>query len=349
MVMMELTAQAVPRVLVVSGDGPRRREIVESLRARGFDAWGSSSAAFARSTAKRRGPRLAILAMADDEASALAAQLREDGHQAPIWCWNGSLGSPRVRELSAEQLAERVQTLLGAPSGSAPERPAPPRLEPRVEPPDVAQDEQSEVVTQRRRRQRLGFRPRVLAIGISTGGPNALAQLVPRLPAWLPVPVLIVQHMPAQFTALLAERLDANSPLHVREGIDGAELVAGDVWIAPGGLHMVVEGDRSHPVLRLTEDPPENGCRPAVDPLFRSVAEVYGGHALGVIMTGMGKDGTAGAAPLAEAGAMLLAQDQQSSVVWGMPGALVAAGLADEVHPLSELADAIVRHLGARR
>jgi len=187
----------------------------------------------------------------------------------------------------------------------------------------------------------------VLAIGVSTGGPNALAAMLPALMANFPVPVVIVQHMPPLFTRLLAERITAVSRLRAREGEAGALLQAGDAWVAPGGSHMEVEKARDGVRLRLHEGPPENSCRPAVDVLFRSVARVFGNRSLAVVLTGMGQDGLIGCQFIREAGGQVLAQDEASSVVWGMPGAVSQAGLADKVLPLSELAGEINRRVQA--
>jgi two-component system chemotaxis response regulator CheB len=184
----------------------------------------------------------------------------------------------------------------------------------------------------------------VVAIGISTGGPKALAELLPALPGDLPVPVLIVQHMPPVFTRQLAERLDARSALGVSEAAGGDQLRPGAAYIAPGGHHLVVHKAPGGVLqLRTNEDPPENSCRPAVDVLFRSVAAAYGSRSLAAVMTGMGHDGLLGAQEIAGSGGFVLAQDEASSVVWGMPGAVARAGLADRVLPLSDLAAEIAR------
>src|SRR5271163_4334555 len=189
----------------------------------------------------------------------------------------------------------------------------------------------------------------VLAIGTSTGGPNALADLLPALPANFPVPIVIVQHMPALFTRLLAGRLNQQSALHVREGLDGEALKPGDVWIAPGGFHMTVEKRGAALVLALNQNAPENYCRPAVDPLFRSVANAYGTGALAVVLTGMGSDGSAGAQHIHEKGGRVLVQDQASSIVWGMPGQIAAAGLADGTYALKSMAAEICRRAALKR
>jgi two-component system chemotaxis response regulator CheB len=185
----------------------------------------------------------------------------------------------------------------------------------------------------------------VLAIGTSTGGPNALAELVPALPADLPVPVLIVQHMPPDFTARLAERLAAKSRIAVCEGADGQQLTPGRAWVAPGNYHMAIHREASGGRLALNQDPPENSCRPAVDVLFRSAAAAYGPGVLAVVLTGMGEDGLRGCEKVRAAGGQILVQDEASSVVWSMPGAVARAGLADQALPLDQLAPAIVRRL----
>ena len=198
-------------------------------------------------------------------------------------------------------------------------------------------------------RRSVGQRIDILAIGISTGGPNALAEVIPRLPEDLPVPVVVVQHMPPLFTRMLAERLDARSELPVKEAEAGKMLSPGQVWIAPGNYHMTVVRKGTAVVLSLNQEPPENSCRPAVDVLFRSVAQVYGPNVLGVVMTGMGSDGARGAAHIWDAGGEILVQDEASSVVWGMPGAVVEAGKADKICPLAEISTEIVRRVNSSR
>jgi len=189
----------------------------------------------------------------------------------------------------------------------------------------------------------------VVVLGVSTGGPNALAQLLPLLPGDLPVPVLIVQHMPPMFTRLLAERLDQTCQIRVREGVPGGVVEPGVAWIAPGDHHMVLRRAGLSVSLSLNQGPPENSCRPAADPLFRSAVELYHGRVLGVVLTGMGQDGLRGAEEIVQAGGQVLAQDEASSVVWGMPGYVANAGLADAVLPLADLAGEIIRRVGAGR
>jgi two-component system, chemotaxis family, protein-glutamate methylesterase/glutaminase len=186
-----------------------------------------------------------------------------------------------------------------------------------------------------------------VCIGTSTGGPNALAELFLGLTRALPVPVAIVQHMPPMFTAMLAERLNTSaSALRCHEARDGDLFEPGCALLAPGGRHMTVgRSAQGRLVARLTDAPPENSCRPAVDVLFRDAAEVVGGGVLGVVMTGMGHDGRRGAERIHEVGGHIIAQDEATSVVWGMPGSVVAAGLADIVLPLSEIAAEITRRV----
>ncbi len=183
----------------------------------------------------------------------------------------------------------------------------------------------------------------VVAIGVSTGGPNALAEVIPHIPKDCPVPILIVQHMPPVFTKCLAERLSIKANIPIHEGQPGDVLSAGQAWIAPGDYHMGVERKGTQIVLAMNQDPPENSCRPAVDVMFRSVAKVYHANVLCAVLTGMGQDGMRGAEVIREAGGVVLAQDEASSVVWGMPGAVVQAGLAHAVLPLSQMATEIMR------
>jgi two-component system, chemotaxis family, protein-glutamate methylesterase/glutaminase len=192
-------------------------------------------------------------------------------------------------------------------------------------------------------------RPEILAVGCSTGGPDALAQVLRGLPADLPVPVVVVQHMPPVFTKMFAERLDRTSALAVEEAVTDTPLRPGHVYLAPGDAHLEVARAGTQVVTKLHQGPPENFCRPAVDVLFRSVARTYGGRALALVLTGMGHDGRDGCAALAPMGAEIVAQDEATSVVWGMPGAVAQAGLADTVLPLPEIAPYVLSRItGAR-
>lgn len=183
----------------------------------------------------------------------------------------------------------------------------------------------------------------IVAIGVSTGGPNALAEVIPQIPKNFPVPIVIVQHMPPMFTRMLAERLASKSQINVVEGAAGMVLAAGCAYIAPGDWHMLIERFSGGLRLKMNQGPQENSCRPAVDPLFRSVAETCGANVVSVILTGMGSDGTIGGKAIRDAGGQLIAQDQATSVVWGMPGSVVKAGLAEQVLPLAQIAAEITR------
>jgi len=186
---------------------------------------------------------------------------------------------------------------------------------------------------------------RAVAIGVSTGGPAALAKIIPQFPAGFPLPVFIVQHMPPLFTQLLAERLDSLTPLSVREGADGEAPAPGHIYVAPGDRHMRLANSAHGPTIALDQGPPLNSCRPAADALFSSLAEVYGPAVVAAVLTGMGHDGMIGSQQLAARGAYVLAQDEASSVVWGMPGAVVGAGVANEVLPLGDVVPAILREV----
>ncbi|HEY3930706.1 MAG TPA: chemotaxis response regulator protein-glutamate methylesterase [Candidatus Koribacter sp.] len=189
--------------------------------------------------------------------------------------------------------------------------------------------------------------PAVLAIGCSTGGPNALSQVLPLLPKDFPLPVLVVQHMPPTFTRFLAERLNKECVLPVSEVRDGETVQPGHIWIAAGNLHMTVKKTGLTALLHTSQEPPENSCRPAVDVLFRSVAQAYRAGTFGVVMTGMGQDGLRGCQAVRAAGGTILVQDEASSVVWGMPGFVARAGLADRVLPLREIGLEIIRRVSA--
>jgi len=191
--------------------------------------------------------------------------------------------------------------------------------------------------------------PAVLVIGSSTGGPEALTKVLPLLPATLPVPVLLVQHMPPVFTRQFAQRLDRLCPLNVVEATDGTKLAPGTVHIAPGDFHLTIGSSGANRRTALNQAPPENFCRPAVDVLFRSAVAAYDGAVLAVVLTGMGSDGRIGAGQIRDAGGQVVAQDQATSVVWGMPGAVAQAGFADEVLPLGRVAEAIIRLLPTTR
>jgi two-component system chemotaxis response regulator CheB len=233
-----------------------------------------------------------------------------------------------------QQLVPKIKALTGRPITSGPA--ASPAAAPVAVRPPAA-------------RTRAPKEPAVLVIGSSTGGPEALTKVLPLLPASLPVPVLLVQHMPPVFTRQFAQRLDRLCQLTVVEAADGTPLAPGTVHIAPGDFHLTVGTSGAAKRTALNQAPPENFCRPAVDVLFRSAVAAYDGAVLGVVLTGMGSDGRIGAGQIRDAGGTVVAQDQATSVVWGMPGAVTQAGFADEVVPLSRVAEAIIRLLPTPR
>jgi len=238
------------------------------------------------------------------------------------------------------QLLPRIRALHGRNAASAPAAPsAPPAPAPAPAGPVV------KAPVARPANARID----VVTVGVSTGGPNALAELLPALPASFPVPVVIVQHMPPVFTKMLANRLDSRCALEVTEANGGEVLSPGRIYIAAGGRHLALLRQGTSVVTVAHDDPPENSCRPAVDVLFRSVAGLYGTGALAVVLTGMGQDGLRGAEAIRLAGGQVLAQDEASSVVWGMPGFVARAELADAVLPLNTLAVEIGRRVAAGR
>jgi two-component system chemotaxis response regulator CheB len=182
---------------------------------------------------------------------------------------------------------------------------------------------------------------KAIVIGASTGGPKALAELMPRLCSMVDLPILIVQHMPVSFTLSLAESLGRQTGWASCEAVEGAAVERSNIYVAPGGRHLVVRGAASAPVVGVNEQPPENGCRPSADVLFRSAAATFGGETVAIILTGMGRDGTAGLGAVKRAGGYVIAQDEASSVVWGMPGSAVEAGVTHEVLPLNQIARAV--------
>lgn len=232
------------------------------------------------------------------------------------------------RVVGAFMRQREIQGLLRSRSGGV--RPAPPR--PAAKKPVIG-------------RRSTGQPSHVVVIGISTGGPNALKEVLPKLPADLGVPVLVVQHMPPVFTKSLADSLNNKCALEVVEGQEGQVVKPNQVVIAPGGRHMkvVMAPDKMRKIVRLTTDPQENGCRPAADYLFRSVAQVYGGRVTAVVMTGMGCDGKLGMKLLKRQGAITIAQDEETCVVYGMPKEVIEAGVVDTISPLHGIANEICK------
>jgi two-component system chemotaxis response regulator CheB len=192
--------------------------------------------------------------------------------------------------------------------------------------------------------------PRVLLIGSSTGGPQALTKLFAEIGSAIAnVPVLITQHMPATFTSILAEHITKAAGRRAAEGVHGEPLMPGRIYVAPGGKHMVIGKQGAETVVLLNDQPPVNFCKPAVDPLFDSAVPIFGSAILACVLTGMGHDGAAGARRIADGGGSVIAQDEESSVVWGMPGAVAQAGAAAEILPLDQIGGKIMRILGGRR
>lgn len=185
--------------------------------------------------------------------------------------------------------------------------------------------------------------PRILAIGSSTGGPQALFKVFEGLKGKIDhLPVVIAQHMPRAFTGILADHLAKVTGLRCGEGVDGEALEPGRIYVAPGDFHMFIEKSGNGHVIRLNQDPPENYCRPSVEPLFRSIATEFGAASLALMLTGMGHDGCAASETLVDKGATLIAQDEETSVVWGMPGAVANAGLCAEILPLQDIAPRVI-------
>lgn len=235
--------------------------------------------------------------------------------------------TPMVLEVGAE--VRRSRMIPVATPASTPPAPLPRPSQPEAQAPDP--------VKHTSRAPRIG----VVVIGASTGGPDALKVMLEAIPGDIGVPMALVQHMPAGFTAQLAERLDGHCSVEVREARDGERLMPGCVLVAPGGKHLEIHRSGPHLEARLTEGPPENSCRPAVDVLFRSAAEAMPRNLLAVVLTGMGQDGLVGAETIRKTGGQVLVQDEATSVVWGMPGAIAKAEQADEILPLDDLARTI--------
>lgn len=233
----------------------------------------------------------------------------------------------RQREIQSI-LRGKPTPAAAAPTAAAPRSPTQPARLPEIQ--------------QRMEKLSRGAPIDMVVLGISTGGPNALAQMLPRLPADLNVPVLIVQHMPPLFTKSLAESLDGRCALRVKEAEDGEIALPNYIYIAPGGRQMkVTNGADGKIMIQITDDPPENNCRPSADTLFRSVAHHFPGRACGVIMTGMGNDGTMGLRLMKRNGARVIAQDETSCVVFGMPKEAIEAGVVDTIVPLNDIAGEI--------
>lgn len=245
----------------------------------------------------------------------------------------GSADAVVNRRMLSEALAEKIQVFRNSQAGRAARRP--PLHSPRLQAPAISSA--SRPVT--------GCD--AVVIGTSTGGPVALREVLTLLPGDLPVPILIVQHMPAPYTHSLAQRLNEISPIEVVEACDGMTLEPGWAFLAPGGRQMKIVERGHRRKIQITDDPPENSCRPSVDYLFRSAAEVFGGRVVAVIMTGMGRDGTEGCRGLKQRGAYVIAQHPEGCTVYGMPKAVIDEELADRVVPLNEIAAALINQVGS--
>lgn len=255
----------------------------------------------------------------------LASRVRAVAHRLEVRTILQGRPTPGRPAISASGAAPRPAPGNPAPGNPTPENPSLDRIALRM--------------------QRLSgpARPEMVLIGVSTGGPVALAQLLPAIPRDIGVPILIVQHMPPIFTRSLADNLATKCAVKVREAIEGEIPEPGTAYIAPGGRQMRLEvGPKDQPIIELTDDPPETNCRPAVDYLFRSAANRFPGRSMAVILTGMGSDGTLGLRLLKRHGCFVIAQDEPSCVVYGMPKAAVDAGVADVVLPLGAIASRIV-------
>lgn len=337
------------RILIIDGSVLARRQLAEQL---GRAPWlevlrpaASLRLGLARIAEDRPDVVLLDASLLASEGGASLEAVRDCGKDLPVVLW----GAERPSGF-AESGARRTVWLDRRPSAGGGVEGSPDLLASLRKAAglggDAAVGTGSGVVPSRVVTERRQAAVEVVVIGVSTGGPNALVEMLPRLPGDLAVPVLIVQHMPPMFTRLLAERLDARCQLRVREAAAGDRPQPGQVFVAPGNHHLTVDGDIEGMVLALNQDPPENSCRPAVDVLFRSAAARYGPGCLGVVLTGMGQDGLRGAEAIVKAGGRVLAQDEASSVVWGMPGFVARSGLAAEVLPLDQIAAAIEKRVG---
>jgi two-component system chemotaxis response regulator CheB len=303
---------------------------LKQLRARGY-----KMPVIMCSSLTQRGARVTIEALAGGASDYVTKPAGQSGREAATRALSQEL-IPKIHALTSNlQPQSQPQPVFpGLPGGTVPSFPGLTRM-PQMLPAAPAFKPQPVTAI-----------PLVLVIGVSTGGPAALDILLPAIPASFPLPIAIVQHMPELFTKLFAERLDGRCGLKVREAAEGDPMRAGTAYIARGNWHLeVLAGSRGGQpaTLRLNQGALENHCRPAVDVLFRTAASVYGSGVLGLVLTGMGSDGLAGCRLIREQGGTVLAQDQASSTVWGMPGAVTNAGLAHAVLPLSAIASEILR------
>ena len=345
------------RVLVVDDSIVVRRVVTEVLEAQqDMEVAGAASNGRAALTMmKQLNPDLVVLDIEMPEMDGLTAltHLRKDHPRTPVIMFSSltQLGAAATLEALSRGASDFFAKPGGAGGLEASRRLIQAELVPAIRAlcPRKAATPEPVVSPPRPRAPSTAARIDAIAIGASTGGPNALAEIFAALPAGLPVPILVVQHMPPMFTQMLAERLAKNSKIPTVEAKSGTPLEPSKAWIAPGDYHLVVARDEARVVTRVQQDPPENACRPAVDPLLRAIASIYGRHCLAVVLTGMGQDGLRGCEAIRAAGGQVLAQDEPTSVVWGMPGFVARAGLADKVLPLSLLAGEIVNRLKVGR
>jgi two-component system chemotaxis response regulator CheB len=357
-------ATGIPKRVLIVDDSAVMRSLLRSVlrSARGLEVAGTAGdGESALNLIRELRPDIVLLDVEMPVMDGLATlrKLRERGHKMPvIMC---SSLTQRGARVTIEALAGGASDYVAKPRGQAgpveamqtlarellPKIAALTATEPPVPVlPLAPRLSLASPAAQPARNQSISSPPTVLVVGVSTGGPAALDLLLPALPENFPLPILIVQHMPELFTRLLAERLAQRCPLRVSEAAEGDAVGPGRIAIARGNWHLEIVG-ASRPgqpaTLHLNQAPPENHCRPAVDVLFRSAAARYGSGALAVVLTGMGSDGFAGARLIREQGGTVLAQDQATSAIWGMPGAVARAGLAQRILPIQEIAPELIR------
>ena len=362
------------RVLVVDDSVVIRRLVTDALsRAGGIDVVGvAANGRIALRKAEQLAPDAITMDIEMPEMNGIEAvrELRRAGHRMPVVMFStltergaaatldalaagatdyvakpanvGSVSESLARV--AEELVPRLRALVPHPTGAPAGGAAPATA---VRPDRVAGLRVQSPTTAAPRPAPAPHPVRAVVLGSSTGGPEALSRVLSALTAPPPVPVLVVQHMPPVFTRQLAARLDRSGPARVVEAAGGEELRAGTVYVAPGDHHLVLRRDGTRMVTALDDGPPVNYCRPSVDVLFASAVEAYGGHLLGVVLTGMGADGRTGARRIVDAGGTVVVQDEPTSVVWGMPGAVAQAGLAHRILPLPDVAPAVEQVLAA--
>src|SRR5262245_14320129 len=353
------------RVLVVDDSVAVRRALTDAIdREPGLAACGAApNGLLGLELVERSHPDVVVLDLEMPVLDGLdfLSRLRPQHPRLPVLVFSGTVG--HANEATLEALWRGASDYVLKPAGLAPEgmdaflkrelfprlraiarvRPAgsgPAPTAPAAEPRVVALPPRAAATPAPRRDVPVAAgepAPRVLVVGASTGGPRALAAALGELPSDFPLPIAVVQHMPAEMADFFASGLAANCRMRVSVAEEGGSLEPGVLWLAPGGAHLTLASEGARVRFRLDHGPEQNGCRPAVDPLFRSAAAVFGPGVLAVVLTGMGHDGLAGARAVHAAGGRVLVQDEASSVVWGMPGAIARAGLAHDVLPLSQI------------